>query len=150
MKENWITRALLGLVLTIGITMLIFLCFLSGGCTRKVYVPVESLRTEYKDRVQLQTRFDSIYLRDSISVLVKGDSVTIEKYRDRIQWRDREVHDTIVSIKRDSIPVPYPVEKELSRWQQAKMDAGGIAMGAAGVLFIALCIAVWWIKKKRK
>lgn len=137
-----------GLLLAIGLTALVFLALLCGGCTRKVYVPVESVRTEYKDRVQLQTRFDSVFQRDSVAVLIKGDTVKIERWRDRIKYRDREVHDTIISIKTDSVSVPYPVEKELSKWEKTKMDAGGFAIVTAIALFIALCIAVVWLIKK--
>ena len=128
--------------------LLIFLCLLSVGCTRKVYVPMETVRTEYKDRVQVQTRIDSVFQRDSISVFINGDTVRIEKWRDRIKYRDREVHDTLTLIKRDSVPVPYPVERKLTRWEQTKMELGGFAMGGVA---IALCIAViWLIRKFRK
>lgn len=128
------------------IPLLIIISFVS--CSRKVYLPVETVRTEYVDRVQLETRIDSIFQRDSISVYIQGDTVRIEKWRDRIKYRDREVHDTIAVVKVDSIAVPYPVEKELSKWQKAKMNLGGMAMG---ILAIVLCIAViWLIKKYRK
>ena len=78
------------------------------------YIPVESVRTEYRDR----WRTDSVYARDSIFLAVKGDTVWMEKYITR--YRDRVVRDSV--LKTDSIPVPYAVEKkvyvekELSRW----------------------------------
>ena len=56
----------------IYITMLLTLatCFVS---CRTQYVPVETVRTEYKTRDSI--RFDSVYQRDSIYMLVKGDTV---------------------------------------------------------------------------
>lgn len=52
------------------------------------------------------------------------------------------------SVKADSVPVPYPVERPLSRWEQAKMDLGGFALGGIAV---TLCVAViWLIRKFRK
>ena len=93
-----IADAILGYLLAVAIIALIFLCLLCGGCTRKVYVPMETERTEYKDRVQVQTRIDSVFQRDSISVFINGDTVRIEKWRDRIKYRDREVHDTLVLV----------------------------------------------------
>lgn len=74
--------------------------------------------------------------------------MTITKYRDR--YRVKELTDTVYQSAIDSvkISVPYPVERELSRWERTKMDFGGMAIGA---LVIALCVAVaWLIKKFRK
>ena len=52
------------------------------------------------------------------------------------------------SVKSDSIPIPYPVEKQLSKWEQTKMDFGGIAIGA---IIAVVCVAVvWLIRKFRK
>lgn len=128
--------------------LLVLLCIISVGCTRRVYVPVETVRTEYKDRVQVETRIDSVFQRDSVSVFISGDTVRIERWRDRIKYRDLEVHDTLIRVRRDSVAVPYPVERKLTRWEQAKMDFGGMAMGGSA---IALCIAViWLIRKFRK
>lgn len=122
----------------------------------------------FESRKEKEVKIDSVVERSKETVVLneKGDTTKHfqylyihlstkerQKLEDMIAERDSTIKDLRAKkseIKHDSIPVPYPVEKELSRWQQAKMDAGGIAMGAAGVLFIALCIAVWWIKKKRK
>ena len=57
--------------------------------------------------------------------------------------------DTIYRSKMDSIAVPYPVERKLSRWEKTKQDIGGIAIGA----FIAVvsAVVIWLnIKKMRK
>lgn len=107
------------------------------GCTR--YVPMETVRTEYRDRDVERVVTDTV--RDERFVLVKGDTV--------IDWRDRwhrsteYVHDTCYVECHDS--VPYPVERPLSRWEQTKMDFGGAAIG--GVV-VVLCIAVVWLVKK--
>ena len=144
MRNDWIARVLLGFMLAMGITMLIFFCLLSGGCTRKVYIPVETVRTEYKDKINTEYIVDSV--TDTRFVMVKGD--TVVDWRDRVRWREREVHDSIYINKTDTIRVPYPVEKELTKWQQAKMDVGGIAIVTAIALFIGLCISVVWLIKK--
>ena len=46
------------------------------------------------------------------------------------------------------VKVPYPVEKELTRWQQMKLELGGWAF----VIFItaALIIVGWFVYKSRK
>ena len=92
--------------------MWLMMCAVLGSCTSTSYVPVETVRTEYRDR-----------------------------------WRDRVIlkRDTLSQVKTDSIAVPYPVERSLTRWEKVKQDAGGIAIG--GVL-VVLCAAVVWLTKK--
>ena len=100
------------------ILMILAICFVS---CRTQYIPVESVRTEYKTRDSI--RFDSIYQRDSVYMLVKGD--TIYQYRYKYLYRYLTTNRTDTILKHDSIPIPYPVEKQLSRWQTIKMELGG-------------------------
>ena len=44
--------------------------------------------------------------------------------------------------------VPYPVEKELTRWQRMKMELGGWAFGI--IIAFALVIVGWLVYKSRK
>lgn len=130
------------------IALFICLLVLATGCTRKVYVPVESTVSRTDTVYSAKVRVDSVIMRDSVAVFQKGDTVLITKYRDR--YRVKELTDTVYQSAIDSVKVsvPYPVERELSRWERTKMDFGGMAIGA---LVIALCVAVvWLIKKFRK
>lgn len=130
------------------IALFICLLVLATGCSRKVYVPVESTFSRTDTIYSAKVRVDSVIMRDSVAVFQKGDTVLITKYRDR--YRVKELTDTVYQSAIDSvkISVPYPVERELSRWERTKMDFGGMAIGA---LVIALCVAVaWLIKKFRK
>lgn len=127
------------------------------SCTRKVYVPTETVRTEYKDRVVENLRVDTVAMRDSVAVYVNGDTVRITKYRDRWRTRIIERHDTVNVAKVDSVavpvevPKPYPVERKLTRWERTKMDAGGIAIGILGVAALCgLAWLAWLIYKKRR
>lgn len=119
----------------------VWLAVTLSGCTSTRYVPVETVRTEYKDKVREVHTTDSVV--DTRFVYVKGD--TVIDYRDRVKWRDRYIHDTCTVVKTDSIAVPYPVERELTWWQQTKMDFGGMALGA---VVVVLCVAVVWLLKK--
>jgi hypothetical protein len=108
------------------------------------------VKTEYKVRTDTLTQKDSIYLRDSIWVEKSGDTVTTYKtryvYQDR--WRDRVARDTI--IKTDSIQVPYPVERKLSRWEAFCLDYGKVMVGTTGVLLLSIAIIIAiWIRKRR-
>lgn len=130
------------------IALFICLLVLATGCSRKVYVPVESAVSRTDTIYSAKVRVDSVIMRDSVAVFQKGDTVMITKYRDR--YRVKELTDTVYQSAIDSVKVsvPYPVERELSRWERTKMDFGGMAIGA---LVIALCVAVaWLIKKFRK
>ena len=76
------------------------------SCRSIQYVPVETVKTEkeYIDKIKR----DSIYVRDSLFVLAKGDTVFRDNYH--IVYVDRLMHDTLNISKTDSIVVPYPVE----------------------------------------
>ena len=129
--------------MTVRIILFFAIAAITAGCkTVTEYVPVETVRTEYRDR--LTERIDSVWLRDSVYVAEKGDTVTIERWR----WRERYscLHDTCYIGRTDSVAIPYPVEKKLTRWQQTKMDFGGMAMGVVGlcVLFVVL----WLIRRR--
>lgn len=91
---------------------------------RVEYVPVETVKTEYRDRI-VET-YDSVHITDSIYVAVKGDTTLVCKYRDR--WKLKLVHDTAYVNRTDSIRIPYPVEKKLSKWEQFKVDYCGYLM----------------------
>lgn len=99
------------------------------------YVPVETVRTEYKTRDSI--RIDSMYQQDSVYVLVKGDTVYQYKYKYLYKYQYLNRTDTVIKV--DSIQVPYPVERKLSQWQSIKMELGGWAFGIV-ILFILIII----------
>ena len=115
---GWIFTLLMWVVAIILASML-------TGCRSVKYVPVEVVKTDttYINKMQR----DSIYQLDSIYIRDKGDTVLITKTK--YIYRDKLVRDTVYASKTDSIQVPYPVEKELTRWQQFRLDVGGWAIG---------------------
>ena len=72
---------------------------------------------------------DSIYQRDSIYMLIKGD--TVYKYEYKYRYRDKLLRDTISIYKTDSIPypveVPTYIERKLSWWQTTLIWSGVLA-----------------------
>ena len=118
------------------------------GCKTVKFVPVPEYHTLYKTRVDTVQRWDSLYFRDSVFIAAKGDTV----YLTKTHWRERSrnVYHTKVDtvMRRDSIRVPYPVEKQLTKWQRWKMDMGGWAMGVAAVLVILVILKVTKITHK--
>ena len=130
---------------TLKIAVLAAIVLLLASCktTERVeYVPVETVKTEYRDR--LVETYDSIHVHDSVFLAVKGD--TVYKYKQQLIYKNKFVHDTVYVGIRDSIPVPYPVERQLTKWQQLKVDhAGWIIL----VLLILLtCIVLLYRYRK--
>lgn len=128
----------------------IFVVLLISGiwltsCRSVQYVPVETVRTEYKTRDSI--RFDSIYNHDSIYVLVKGDTVYQYKYKYLYKYQYLNRTDTVIKV--DSIQVPYPVEKQLTRWQAIRMELGGWAIGII-ILFALILIGRLMCKSSKK
>lgn len=94
------------------------------SCRSVQYVPVEVIKTDttYINKVQR----DSIYQLDSVYIRDKGDTVLITKTR--YLYRDKLIRDTVYMSRIDSVQVPYPIEKKLTRWQQFRLDVGGWAI----------------------
>ena len=121
------------------ILRLIVLLSLCGCKAQERVVVVTESHTDTTYITQLQR--DSIWLHDSISVREKGDTVWMERWHTKYIEKTRT--DTLYRAKTDSVPVPYTVEKKLTRWQQAKQDYGGGAMG------ILACLIVLFILRQR-
>ena len=123
---------------------IILLALAICSCRSIQYGPVETVRT---DSVYLNgVERDSVHLRDSVFVREKGDTVWLE--RCKYLYRDRVTHDTVSVVKVDTVRIPYPVERELTRWQRFKMDAGGVAFG--GIVVIVLVVVGWMVYRLRK
>lgn len=131
----------------IGIFILIIACLLLSSC-KTVYVPVETVKTEYITNTVHDSVVVETIKHDSVVVTQKGDTVFVSQwhtlYKDR--WRDKLITDTIIKI--DSVQVTYPVEKPLAKWEQTKMDIGGIAMIVLVVVLIILLLK-WLVKIKK-
>lgn len=107
-----------------------------GSCKTK-YVSVPEIHTEYITMVDTTVIMDSVYQRDSVYVERKGDTLYVNKtlYRDRYHNIYKVKKDTVV--KRDSVNVAYPVEKEMSRSERLFV--------AMGKFFAALVIALLFV-----
>lgn len=119
-------------------------CVLLASCSSVKYVPVETIRTEYRTRDSI--RYDSIYQRDSVYLMFKGD--TVYKYKEKYLYKYLFLNKTDTVTKTDSIQVPYPVEKQLTKWQAIKIELGGWAFGI--IIAFALIIVGWLIYRWRK
>lgn len=122
------------------IIVLLSLIWLFSSCKPQlIHVPVESVRTEYKDRIQR----DSIHLHDSILIKMKGDTVFLEKYR--YLYRDKIVRDSV--FRTDSVQVPYPVEVEKEVNRLTSFQSFQIWCGRILLLLIIGLLGFRWAKR---
>lgn len=114
--------------------------FLLSGCKTK-YIPVE--KTVYRNIMKCDTlhKYDSIYVHDSVYTLVHGD--TVYKGKVRKETIQKNIYRTRIDsfVERDTIPLPYPVEKELSKWEQFQLKYAVWSFGA-------LCMVVLYLLYK--
>ena len=139
--EERLKAGCLQLVCVVGaIIAALLICALFGSCTTTKYVPVPEYHTDTVRIVQHQR--DSIYISD----FVRSDTVykTIERWRTK--YIERMSHDTIYQSKRDSIPYPVEVIKEvpskLTWWQQTRLHLANI------LLYLILIVGIIYIGKK--
>ena len=99
----------------------------------------------------LLQKVDSSYLSQLGIINPPKEAWLLEKISEKktVSSKDvdtkKEEKTTKDSIKVDSIQVPYPVERNLTKWEKVKMDIGGITIGACVV--ILLLIMVGFISK---
>lgn len=136
--------------------VLMLLC----GCKSIQYVPVETVRTEIVHQTDTVKQTDSIKTEKEtvIREARPEDSLMLAKLGIKLQSNERllillqkELSDTKKELEEkhnsDSVRVeykdrPYPVEKQLTKWQSFCIDYGKIMLGStiAGVIVIVLLI----------
>lgn len=158
-KEEKRSGRLAEVVIIVGV-ILVLLSLTS--CRSVRYVPVERVRTEYVNRTDTVTKTDSI-IHEKETIIREADSTTLAKLglqlkenekailvlQRELEKQKREVseHKTDTVIKRDSIPVPYPVEKELT-WYQEKCITWFPWVLFTAIAFLIFIIKPWrWLKR---
>ena len=159
----------------------IFFAVLFTSCSHRTYVPLQSVRTDTvymarKDSIHVKDSLvmhhvintrDSVAIHDSV-VIVKNEQGEVKerlivRYRDR--WhatqdnltlqrqldRYRLENDSLREANSEIQNTVVPVEKQLTRWQQIKMEVGGWAIGAVSIVVIVIIsyIIVWLVKRYR-
>lgn len=113
---------------------------LAGCKTREVVVTehhTDTLRV-------VQHHRDSIYLHDSTFVreYIQGDTVRIITEMWHTKYRDRLKTDTLYRSRTDSVPVPYPVIKEVKKplnfFEKGLMGTGIGSL--VGILFYCIIL----------
>ena len=131
-------------ILTMGIILFMYSC-------KTEYIPIETSHTEHHWHTDSIKEVDSV-IHERHTTIMQLDSAAMAQYGIRLKNAERawlvkswELERQIENLQRltairdtvrDTIQVPYPVEKKLSKWQQTKVDWGGWAMLAADVMII--------------
>lgn len=126
--------------------LLAFICILtlaSCSLSRKTIKQEErrdsaSVRTEFV--WQVKQIHDSIYLRDSVFVEKKGDTIYLNKWR--THYRERLIHDTLVVVKSDTIRIKKWQVKEVIKSPSFFQMWRAYIIGAMAILFIIACAFV--------
>ena len=123
--------------------LLLFL--LLCGC-RTEYVPIESVRY---DSVMIEKLMrDSVFVRDSVYLKEKGD--TVYKYKDRFVYVYKNRVDTFFAEKIREKKVPVPVERKLTWWEVVKMEWLDRIFAALVIVALYWTIKEWLARKIRK
>ena len=124
--------------------MLLFLLFLCG--CRTEYVPIESVRY---DSVMIEKLMrDSVFVRDSVYLKEKGD--TIYKYKDRFVYVFKNRVDTFFAEKIREIEVPVPVERKLTWWERVKLNYAEWVIAVLVAIALVYALRQWLARKIRK
>ena len=140
-----------------------FLILFTGCRSRVQYVPIES-KAETSDSVIIRDSTiirEKIEIRDSTVIVLddKGNVIRTELYREKEQFRElnsdhillQAKYDSLLNAKQKVVQVSYPVERELTNWEEAKMNVGGWAIGVfSGILLLGIGYVVVWLIKKRR
>lgn len=151
--------------IVIGMVMAMILCALFfSSCTTTKYVPIQQQHTEHHWHTDSVKERDSTHTENT-TIIRELDSAAMAKYGIQMQnnqraWLvlQREMEQRLRELERmtaqrdtvrDSIPVPYPVKKEvpaeLTGWQQTRMHLGDMLLVAA-----LLALLVWVVRWKTR
>lgn len=123
--------------------ILAFICMLTLASCSLSHKTIK--QEERRDSASVRTEFvwkvkqihDSIYLRDSVFVEKKGD--TIYQHKWRTQYRERFIHDTLIIRKTDTLRIRESIksqETQVSRTRPLSHYLIGVALVLLAILFI--------------
>lgn len=133
------------------------------GCKSIQYVPVETVKTVYQNHTDTLLRTDTIQTERE-TIIREADSATLTTLGLQLKANERAIlilkrelerqvskeseHKSDTIIERDTIQVPVPVEKQLTKWQQFKLDFADIALVIC-VLIIVVISGFFFVKIRR-
>lgn len=156
----------IGMIIGIAVCAILTLLL---GCKNIEYVPLVEQRTELVHIHDTVKQSDSV--KTEINTIIREarpeDSAMIAKLGIKLSANERlllllqnELRETKSelkeshskdSVKSDTVQVPVPVERKLSKWESFCIDYGKIMAGVTAAAIIAIGIVlVLWIKKRHR
>ena len=124
--------------------MLLFLLLLCG--CRTEYIPIESVR--YDSLMIEKLMRESVFVRESVYLQEKGD--TVFKYKDRFVYVYKNRVDTFFAEKIREIEVPVPVERKLTWWERVKLNYAEWVIAVLVAIALVYALRQWLARKIRK
>ena len=125
-----------------AVAVILFVMSMFCKCTTVRYVPVTEYRDRYVNKTDTLMKTDSVWVHDSVSILIRGDTVFKDKYS--IRYRDRFVYrnksDTVMI--RDSIPYKVVDQTKLSKTDKVFLKIGKVS---SVCLFVGILAILGWI-----
>lgn len=132
------------------------------GCTVTKYVPYETIRNEIvyvhdtvkqsdsvkseKETIIREARPEDSAMIAKLGIRLRENErllILLQKELSEAKSSKQETHNKD-SVRNDSVQVPYPVEKQLSRFQQFCLDWGKLTLG--GSILAVVLIIVWLVR----
>ena len=123
--------------LLIYVLGMLLIAFFLSGCKTK-YVPMEKVVCREVLKHDTLHTSDSVFVHDSVFIRQNGDTRYIDRWHEKTVFKNVYKVKVDSFLKRDSIPVLYPVEKELSKWEQFQLKYAIWSFGAFCVLLVVL------------
>ena len=143
MTEKNKEKAYQGCGLALVWLVLLLVGWLICSCKSVEYVPVVQKETHTDSIYLTKVQRDSIWLHDSIRVEARNDTVRVDRWHTK--YVERLLHDTLYLSKRDSIPVPYEVVKEVPA-KVSKMERAFMWLGILSLMALTLLVGRWLSK----
>ncbi len=122
------------------IWFVIVMVIMLAGCRSVKYIEVPIEHTNIITQRDTLLRVDSILTRDSVWMVLKGDTIYKEKYKyvDRLKYVYKTTHDTIYQRVDSTIVKVEYIEKPIGFFKKVKMTLWGIIMAMAALAVVAI------------
>ena len=105
------------------------------------------METVVRDSLYITQRMiDRVLIRDSVYERHVHD--TVYKYKERETVRYLAMRDTLYVERMDSVSVPYPVERKLTKWEAVRMRMGDILLVSVNIGLIY--VVIWMIRRRKR
>lgn len=103
----------------------------------EIAVPVTNTKIEYRDRLL----YDSIYIHDSISTLIKGDTVYIYKNKET----NHLINKVDTFIKTDTIKVPITITKTVTKTETQVKEVNKLYWWQRVLICLGLTVLIFGV-----